>query len=103
MAAKTLVERGHDVTLIEKGDKLGGRLHEISCLSFKFDMRRHLQWLMSSTMECGAKIMLNTEATPEIIMGLKPDSSLSPKSSSDAASAILSLSAMQWCSTRLQQ
>ena len=59
--------------LIEKGDKLGGRLHEISCLSFKFDMRRHLQWLMSSTMECGAKIMLNTEATPEIIMGLKPD------------------------------
>ena len=73
MAAKTLVERGHDVTLIEKGDKLGGRLHEISCLSFKFDMRRHLQWLMSSTMECGAKIMLNTEATPEIIMGLKPD------------------------------
>ena len=61
------------VVCIEKGDKLGGRLHEISCLSFKFDMRRHLQWLMSSTMECGAKIMLNTEATPEIIMGLKPD------------------------------
>ena len=73
MAAKTLVERGHDVTLIEKGDKLGGRLHEISCLSFKFDMRQHLRWLMSSTMESGAKIMLNTEATAEIIMGLKPD------------------------------
>ena len=73
MAAKTLVERGHDVTLIEKSDKLGGRLHEISCLSFKFDMRQHLRWLMSSTMESGAKIMLNTEATAEIIMGLKPD------------------------------
>lgn len=73
MAAKTLVERGHDVTLIEKSDKLGGRLHEISCLSFKFDMRRHLQWLMSSTMECGAKIMLSTEATPESIMALAPD------------------------------
>ena len=28
---------------------------------------------MSSTMESGAKIMLNTEATAEIIMGLKPD------------------------------
>lgn len=73
MAAKTLVERGHDVTLMEKSDKLGGRLHEISCLSFKFDMRRHLQWLMSSTMECGAKILLNTEATPENIMALAPD------------------------------
>lgn len=73
MAAKTLVERGHRVTLIEKGDKLGGRLHEISCLSFKFDMRRHLVWLMNSTMKCGAKIMLNTEATPELILSLKPD------------------------------
>lgn len=73
MAAKTLVERGHKVTLIEKGDKLGGRLHEISCLSFKFDMRRHLAWLISSTMKCGADIMLGTEATPELILSLKPD------------------------------
>ena len=73
MAAKTLVERGHEVILMEQGDKLGGRLHEISCLSFKFDMRRHLKWLMSSTMGCGAKILLNTEATPENILALKPD------------------------------
>ena len=73
MAAKTLIERGHKVTLIEKGDKLGGRLHEISCLSFKFDMRRHLTWLISSTMKCGAEIMLGTEATPELILSLKPD------------------------------
>lgn len=73
MAAKTLVERGHDVTLIEKSDKLGGKLHEISCLSFKFDMRRHLKWLMQSTMDCGAEILLNTEATAESIMALSPD------------------------------
>ena len=73
MAAKTLVMRGHDVILIEQSDKLGGRLHEISCLSFKFDMRRHLKWLMSSTMKCGAKIMLNTVATPELILSLEPD------------------------------
>ena len=73
MAAKTLVERGHDVTLIERSDKLGGKLHEISCLSFKFDMRRHLDWLMRSTMKCGAKILLNTEASVESIMALEPD------------------------------
>ena len=73
MAAKTLVQRGHDVTLIEKGDKLGGKLHEISCLSFKFDMRRHLDWLMRSTMKCGAEILLNTEATVESIMAMEPD------------------------------
>lgn len=73
MAAKTLVERGHSVVLMEKSDKLGGRLHEISCLSFKFDMRRHLKWLMESTMECGAEILLNTEASPQRIMELEPD------------------------------
>ena len=73
MAAKTLVERGHDVTLMESSDKLGGRLHEISCLSFKFDMRRHLQWLMRSTMKCGAKILLNTPATVENVLSLNPD------------------------------
>lgn len=73
MAAKTLVQRGHDVTLIERSDKLGGKLHEISCLSFKFDMRRHLDWLMRSTMKCGAKILLNAEASVESIMALEPD------------------------------
>jgi len=73
MAAKTLVERGHHVTLIEKADKLGGKLHEISCLSFKFDMRRHLDWLMRSTMACGAEIILNTEATADLIMDMAPD------------------------------
>lgn len=73
MAAKTLVARGHDVTLIEKSDKVGGKLHEISQLSFKFDMRRHLEWLVRSTMECGAKILLNTEATVDRVMAMQPD------------------------------
>lgn len=73
MAAKTLVERGHDVILLEKSNKLGGRLHEISRLSFKFDMRRHLEWLMRTTMECGAKILLNTDVSIETIKALNPD------------------------------
>lgn len=73
MAAKTLIARGHDVTLIEKSDKVGGKLHEISQLSFKFDMRRHLEWLVRSTMECGAKILLNTEATADLVMAMKPN------------------------------
>lgn len=73
MAAKTLVERGHEVVLFEKEEKLGGKLHEISCLSFKFDMRRHLEWLMRSTMDCGADIRLKTEVTAESIMAMAPD------------------------------
>ncbi len=73
MAAKTLQERGHKVILMEKTDALGGKLHEISCLPFKEDMRRHLKWLIDSTMACGAEIRLNTEASVESVLAEKPD------------------------------
>lgn len=73
MAVKTLVERGHEVTLLEKDDKLGGKLHEISCLSYKIDMRRHLKWLIDSTMSCGANIQFNVVADADYIMSLEPD------------------------------
>ena len=73
MAAKTLVQRGHDVVLFEKKDKVGGLLHDISNLSFKDDQRRHTEWLVRTTMNCGADIRLNTEATPELVMAENPD------------------------------
>jgi 2,4-dienoyl-CoA reductase-like NADH-dependent reductase (Old Yellow Enzyme family)/thioredoxin reductase len=72
-AAQTLIQRGHEVTLIEKNDKLGGRLHDISCLPFKEDMRRYLKWAMDTTMCCGAKILLNTEGTAENVRRENPD------------------------------
>ena len=73
MAAKTLAERGHEAVLLEKSEKLGGKLHEISCLSYKTDMRRHLKWLIDSTMSCGAVIRFNVDADAQYIMALKPD------------------------------
>ena len=72
-AARTLVERGHEVVLIEKDDKLGGRLHDISNLPFKGDTRRYLEWAIRTTMNCGANIILSTEVTPETIMSHSPD------------------------------
>lgn len=73
MAARTCIERGHEVVLFEKTDKLGGLLNEICALPFKDDLRRHVEWVTRTTMECGADIRLNTEATPELIMAEKPD------------------------------
>ena len=73
MAAKTLVDRGHDVVLLEKGPELGGLLHDISKLEFKGDMRAHLDWLVRSTHDCGADIRLNTEASVENVLALEPD------------------------------
>ena len=72
-AARTLVERGHDVVLFEKKDKLGGLLNDISTLPFKDDLLRHTTWLIDTTMKCGADIRLNTEATPARVMAENPD------------------------------
>ncbi len=72
-AARTLVERGHDVVLFEKKDRLGGLLNDIDKLPFKDDLLRHTEWLIRTTMSCGADIRLNTEATPELVMEENPD------------------------------
>ena len=73
MAVQTLLKRGHEVTLFEKEDTLGKKLYEISCLSFKGDMRRFWDWDVKTTMNSGAKIVLGTEATPELVMAENPD------------------------------
>lgn len=72
-AAQTLVKRGHDVTLYEKSSSLGGLLLDASAVSFKELMRNYKDWDIRTTMECGAKIMLNTEVTRELVEQEKPD------------------------------
>lgn len=72
-AAQTLALRGHDVVLFEKSGTLGGLLVDINKLPFKDDLMRYTQWLINTTMKCGAKIMLNTEAAPETVMAEAPD------------------------------
>lgn len=72
-AAMTAVERGHDVTLFEKEGCLGGTLNHATDLAFKKDLRNYLDWIVAQTEKCGAKILLNTEATPERIQTEQPD------------------------------
>lgn len=72
-AAQTAIMRGHDVTLYEKSDRLGGMLNEASTLEMKNDLKVYLQWMIKTTEECGAKIMLNTEVTAELVEMNAPD------------------------------
>jgi 2,4-dienoyl-CoA reductase-like NADH-dependent reductase (Old Yellow Enzyme family)/thioredoxin reductase len=72
-AARTACERGHDVTLWEKSDRLGGRLHEATALPQKDTARDYLDWALRSTMTCGAKVVLGREATPVAIGAEAPD------------------------------
>ena len=72
-AARTARERGHDVTLYERGDRLGGNLIAASALDFKTDVRRYMEWAIRQTEKSGARIVLNTEATAELLAAEKPD------------------------------
>jgi pyruvate/2-oxoglutarate dehydrogenase complex dihydrolipoamide dehydrogenase (E3) component len=72
-ATRTLKERGHEVILFEKSDRLGGLLNDINRLPFKEDLRRYTEWCIWATGTCGANIRLNTEATVENVMAENPE------------------------------
>ncbi len=66
-AMLTLCDRGHDVTLYEKSDCLGGHVVAGSALPFKQDVRDYLHYLVRQANKAPARILLNTEATREIL------------------------------------
>ncbi len=76
MAAQTLTARGHDATLYEKSDRLGGLLNDATAVPFKQLMREYLDWDIRTTLACGAKIHLNTEVTPQLVEEENPDAIL---------------------------
>ena len=69
-AMETLLDRGHDVTLYEKSGSLGGNIIRAAEPPFKVDMQDYLKWLCRNAAKCasrGARILLNTEATKDIL------------------------------------
>ena len=68
-AAMTAAERGHDVTLYEKTDSLGGRLKFAKYVSFKYPLANYMEWLIQHVNKLNIKVLLNTEATPDMING----------------------------------
>jgi pyruvate/2-oxoglutarate dehydrogenase complex dihydrolipoamide dehydrogenase (E3) component len=71
-AAVTAAERGHSVTLLEKTSSLGGLLKVSEHDDFKADMKAYKDYMIR-TVNNKCEIMLNTEATPELMKRLKPD------------------------------
>ena len=72
-AALTAARRGHDVTLCERGDRLGGILLCEEHVSFKREMYLFSQSLERQLKDEGVKILLNTEVTPAYAESLAPD------------------------------
>ena len=73
-AALSAADRRHDVTIFEKSDKLGGQALLSDGMWFKKEMKAYHEWLERQVKKNPQiKIMMNTEATPELISDLNPD------------------------------
>lgn len=66
--AITATKRGHDVTLFEKTDKLGGQM-QLACVPpHKQDLGRALEWFRGETARTGVKVVLNTDVKEEELL-----------------------------------
>lgn len=66
-AALYCQQRGHQVTVFEKTDKLGGQLLCSEHVSFKWPIKNYKNWLVRTFLNSGIPVLMNTEATPELI------------------------------------
>lgn len=72
-AARRAVEKGHQVVLVEKTDRLGGALHEACGPDFKEDMKDYLEWNRYTTEKLPIDLRLSTPCTPELVKAENPD------------------------------
>lgn len=67
VAALTAVRRGHDVTLFEKGSRLGGALRFSRKVTFKYSLAKYMDHLIGQVEKSSVRVLLNTEASPEVL------------------------------------
>jgi len=72
-AAAGAARRGHQVTLFEKGDRLGGNLLLAAVPSYKWEIGNLTNYLETQLKKSSAQINLNQEVTEETIAEGKPD------------------------------
>ncbi|MBT4161431.1 MAG: FAD-dependent oxidoreductase, partial [Gammaproteobacteria bacterium] len=72
-AARIATLRGHRVTLIEKGRKVGGQLLLAAKAPGRDSFEDYLYFSENEIERLGIDLMLETEATPEFLLELKPD------------------------------
>lgn len=61
-------ERGHDVTLYEKTDKLGGQLFHSDYFPFKWPIKNFKDWLIYTLGKSNVKVVMNTEPSEQTIL-----------------------------------
>ena len=72
-AALTCISRGHEVTLCEKSDRLGGVLRCEADVAFKKNLEYYLDQQETAIKNAGIDLRLDTTVTPEYAAQLDPD------------------------------
>jgi 2,4-dienoyl-CoA reductase-like NADH-dependent reductase (Old Yellow Enzyme family)/thioredoxin reductase len=72
-AARVAALRGHDVTLLEKAEKLGGQLLLAAFPPMKQEMVHIIQYLTTQVYKAGVHVELSQEATAQVVKTLQPD------------------------------
>ena len=72
-AAITAAKRGHEVTLVEKTEQLGGIIRYADFDSLKPDLRRFKNYLVHQVEKSGMKVLMNTEADAALVEKLQPE------------------------------
>lgn len=72
-AAFTAAQRGHAVTLYEKGDILGGNMRLAAYPPGKGDITNMVRSYIAKCEEYGVKTVMHTEVTPAMVAEKKPD------------------------------
>lgn len=72
-AAITCAQRGHNVTLVEAKNKLGGNLDPAGAAYFKREYREFAKCLAGRCRRNGVNILLGTTVTPDFVKQFDPD------------------------------
>lgn len=62
-----LKERGHTPVIFEASDELGGQIKSANYPTFKWELKRYLDFLKNQMVRKGIEVRLQTPATPELI------------------------------------
>lgn len=71
--AMTAAQRGHEVHLFEKEDKLGGKMNEAAMPDYKFRIGQFVEWYKYQLSKLPVDIRLSTPITKEALDEISPD------------------------------